>query len=151
MVYDAASMVKHIQRNRGSLLLPAPRVMSSKNRIFGTIQLQNESGNVIKRQSCQAVWMLPIVLCVVYYATTWPFRLGSLPAISTESQDRPSFPDVPCGSTLQRTSPRYFYFHQNTKNQILLLKCCSRFCKVWKTLNRVCFIMLCFVTIFFLL
>jgi len=62
--YDAASMVKHIRRFRGALLPSAPRVMSSNNRIFGTIQLQNESGNVITRQSCQAVWMLPIVLCI---------------------------------------------------------------------------------------
>jgi len=105
MGYDAASIVKYIRRFRGALLPSAPRVMFSNNRIFGPIQLQNEPENIITRQSCQAVWMLPIVLCVVYYATTWPIRLGSLPAFSPESQTRPSFPDIPCGSTLQYPSP----------------------------------------------
>lgn len=47
----------------------------------------------ITQQSCQAVGILSIVLCVVYYATTWPITLGSLPAFSPESQNRPSFPD----------------------------------------------------------
>ena len=73
--------------------------MFFNNIIFGPIQLQNESENAIR--SCQAVWMLPIVFSVVYYATTWPIRLGTLPAFSPESQNGPSFPDVPCGSTLQ--------------------------------------------------
>jgi hypothetical protein len=98
-------MVKHIRTFRGALLPSAPRVMYSNNRIFGPIELRNVSEKVIRQQSCQAVWMLPIVLRLVYYTTTWPIRLGTIPAFSAESQNRPSFPDIPSGSTLQYPSP----------------------------------------------
>jgi hypothetical protein len=60
---EAASMVKHIRTFQGALLSSAPRIVFSNNRIFGPIQRQNETENAITQQSCQAVWMLPIVLC----------------------------------------------------------------------------------------
>lgn len=143
--YEAVSMVKHIQTFRGALLPSAPRVMFSKNRIFGPIQLQNEFENAITQQSCQAVWMLPIVLCVVYYATTWPIRFGTLAAFSSESQNRPSFPDPPCGSTLQYPSPAPLISTRTSKTR-------SSFSyEIWCECSGNCFITLCFVTIFFVL
>ena len=150
-------MVKHIRTFQCALLSSAPRVVFPNNRIFGPIRLQNESKNAIRQQSCQAIWMLPIVLCVVYYATTWPIRLGTLPAFSPESQNRPSFPDVPGGSTLQYPSPATLISTTTPKtrnffwNVVIVCVCKYGKHEIGCEWVRNCFITLCFVTVFFLL